>query len=61
VAGLTVPYVKRIEDTVSIPQVIVALHKASQQISEALGALPEAEARAKKRGAGKTTAGKAKK
>lgn len=65
VAGLTVPYVKRIEDTVSIPQVIAAMHKASQQISEAMGALPEAEAKAeakaKKRGAGKTTAGKAKK
>ncbi|HMF65290.1 MAG TPA: IclR family transcriptional regulator [Edaphobacter sp.] len=65
VAGLTVPYVKRIEDTVSIPQVIAAMHKASQQISEAMGALTEAEAKAeakaKKRGAGKTTAGKAKK
>jgi DNA-binding IclR family transcriptional regulator len=43
VAGLTVPYVKRIEDTVGIPQVIAALRTASRQISEALGAMPEAE------------------
>ena len=43
VAGLTVPYVKRIEDTVAIPQVIAALRTASRQISEALGAMPEAE------------------
>jgi DNA-binding IclR family transcriptional regulator len=44
VAGLTVPYVKRIEDTVGIPQVIAALRTASQQISEAMGAMPQAEA-----------------
>ena len=44
VAGLTVPYVKRIEDTVGIPQVIAALRTASRQISEVLGAMPEAEA-----------------
>lgn len=43
VAGLTVPYVKRIEDTVGIPQVIDALRTASQQISEAMGAMPLAE------------------
>lgn len=43
VAGLTVPYVKRIEDTVSIPQVIDGLRTASRQISEAMGAMPEAE------------------
>jgi DNA-binding IclR family transcriptional regulator len=43
VAGLTVPYVKRIEDTVSIPQVIDALRTASRQISEAMGAMPQAE------------------
>jgi DNA-binding IclR family transcriptional regulator len=73
VAGLTVPYVKRIEDTISVPQVIASLRRASQQISEALGALPEAEAKAeaKKRRAvkgatgkattGNTTTGKAKK
>jgi DNA-binding IclR family transcriptional regulator len=40
VAGLTVPYVKRIEDTIGIPETIAALRTASQQISEALGALP---------------------
>jgi len=43
VAGLTVPYVKRIEDTVGIPQVVAGLRTASRQISEALGAMPEAE------------------
>jgi DNA-binding IclR family transcriptional regulator len=43
VAGLTVPYVKRIEDTVGIPQVIDALRTASQQISEAMGAMPLVE------------------
>jgi DNA-binding IclR family transcriptional regulator len=43
VAGLTVPYVKRIEDTVSIPKVIAALRTASRKISEAMGALPQAE------------------
>jgi DNA-binding IclR family transcriptional regulator len=47
VAGLTVPYVRRIEDTVGIPQVIDALRTASRQISEAMGAIPEAEALAK--------------
>lgn len=63
VAGLTVPYVKRIEDTVSVPQVITSLRRASQQISEALGALPEAEvkAEAKKRRAVKASTVKAKK
>jgi DNA-binding IclR family transcriptional regulator len=43
VAGLTVPYVKRIEDTIGVPEVAAALRKASQQISEALGALPSME------------------
>jgi hypothetical protein len=43
VAGLTVPYVKRIEDTVSIPHVIKALRRASRQISEAMGALAVTE------------------
>jgi DNA-binding IclR family transcriptional regulator len=38
VAGLTVPYVKRIADTVSIDKVVASLRCASQQISEALGA-----------------------
>jgi len=40
VAGLTVPYVKRIGDSVGIPDVISMLRTASQQISEALGASP---------------------
>lgn len=43
VAGLTVPYVKRIEDTIGIPEIIVSLRKASRQISEAIGALPPLE------------------
>ena len=43
VAGLTVPYVKRIEDTIGVQEVAAALRKASQQISEALGALPPLE------------------
>jgi DNA-binding IclR family transcriptional regulator len=41
IAGLTVPYVKRIEDTIGVPEVVEVLRKASQQISEAMGALPE--------------------
>jgi hypothetical protein len=41
VAGLTVPYVKRIEDKISIPDVIEVLRLASQQIAEALGATPK--------------------
>ncbi len=43
VAGLTIPYVKRIQDTIGIPQVINVLRKASRQISEAIGALPPVE------------------
>ncbi len=43
VAGLTVPYVKRIEDKVSIADVVKVLRVASQQISEALGAAPKPE------------------
>ncbi|MDQ2744629.1 MAG: IclR family transcriptional regulator [Chloroflexota bacterium] len=38
VAGLTVPYVKRIEDIIGIQEVIASLRKASRLISEALGA-----------------------
>ena len=41
VAGLTVPYFKRIEDKISIPDVVEVLRLASQQISEALGATPK--------------------
>lgn len=40
VAGLTIPYVKRLEDPLSMTEIIAALSKTSQQISEALGALP---------------------
>ncbi|MDW5266371.1 MULTISPECIES: IclR family transcriptional regulator [Acidobacteriaceae] len=43
VAGLTVPYVKRIEDTIGIQEIIASLRKASRQISEAIGALSPAE------------------
>src|ERR1700737_3956756 len=41
IAGLTVPYVKRLEDRVGPTDVIAALRTASQQISEAMGALPK--------------------
>jgi len=44
VAGLTVPYVKRIEDKVAVADVIEVLRGASRQISEALGA-PSAPAK----------------
>jgi DNA-binding IclR family transcriptional regulator len=40
VAGLTVPYVKRSEDKVGIPDIVEALRVASQHISEMLGAVP---------------------
>ncbi len=43
VAGLTVPYVKRIEDTISVPQIVSALREASREIGEAMGALPSSE------------------
>ena len=43
VAGLTVPYVKRIEDKIGVPDVVEVLRVASQQISEALGAAPKPE------------------
>lgn len=45
IAGLTVPYVKRIEDTVSVQEIIDTLREASQQISEAMGASPEEPAK----------------
>lgn len=41
IAGLTVPYVKRIEDTIGVPEIVEELRKASRQISAAMGALPE--------------------
>lgn len=43
VAGLTVPYVKRIEDTIGIQEIIASLKEASRQISEAIGAVSPAE------------------
>src|SRR5215469_5482205 len=43
VAGLTVPYVKRIEDTISVTEIVSALKVASREISEALGAVPEGD------------------
>jgi DNA-binding IclR family transcriptional regulator len=44
IAGLTVPYVKRIEDTISLAEVVSALREASRKISEAMGAMPLAKA-----------------
>jgi len=41
IAGLTVPYVKRIEDTIGPAEIIDALSRASREISEAMGALTE--------------------
>ena len=40
IAGLTVPYVKRLEDSVSINAVVDATREASRKISEAMGARP---------------------
>ena len=40
IAGLTVPFVRRIEDRVGVPEVVNAVRKASRQISEAMGAHP---------------------
>jgi DNA-binding IclR family transcriptional regulator len=40
IAGLTVPYVKRLEDKVAVSEVVSALRQASRQISEAMGASP---------------------
>ena len=51
IAGLTVPYVKRTEDRVSISDVVRVLGEASREMSEALGAsMPRATGR---RGLGK--------
>lgn len=44
VAGLTVPYVKRIEDTIGTQEIIASLKEASRQISEAIGAVSESAA-----------------
>jgi DNA-binding IclR family transcriptional regulator len=55
IAGLTVPYVKRLEDKVSISGVVASLREASQKISEAMGATPASaeDASTSKRPAGK--------
>lgn len=41
IAGLTVPYFRRLEDKVGIKDVVSAMRAASRQISEAMGAAPE--------------------
>ena len=41
IAGLTVPFIKRIEDTISTASIVEALARASREISEAMGALTE--------------------
>ncbi len=61
VAGLTVPFVKRIEDSISIPKVIAALGTASRQISEAMGAVPHTETLARMRRVAKPGLAKTKK
>jgi DNA-binding IclR family transcriptional regulator len=40
IAGLTVPYVKRLEEKVAIGEVVNAVRQASREISEAMGASP---------------------
>jgi DNA-binding IclR family transcriptional regulator len=40
IAGLTVPYVKRLEEKLSMHEVVEAVGEASRQISEAMGAAP---------------------
>jgi DNA-binding IclR family transcriptional regulator len=42
IAGLTVPFVKRIEDTISVTEIVRSLREASRRISEAMGATPPA-------------------
>lgn len=41
IAGLTVPFIKRIEDTISTASIVEALGRASREISEAMGAFTE--------------------
>jgi DNA-binding IclR family transcriptional regulator len=43
IAGLTVPFVKRIEDTIGIADAVNSLREASRKISEAMGATPQAK------------------
>lgn len=40
IAGLTIPYVKRLEEKVSMNQIVEAVREASRKISEAMGAAP---------------------
>jgi DNA-binding IclR family transcriptional regulator len=42
IAGLTVPFVKRIEDTIGIADAVNSLGEASKRLSEAMGATPHA-------------------
>jgi DNA-binding IclR family transcriptional regulator len=49
IAGLTVPFVKRLEDTISVAEVVRALREASRRISEAMGATPQARLAARPR------------
>jgi DNA-binding IclR family transcriptional regulator len=41
IAGLTVPFVKRIEDTIGIADAVTSLREASRRMSEAMGATPQ--------------------
>jgi DNA-binding IclR family transcriptional regulator len=41
IAGLTIPYVKRIEDTIGPTEIVDALRNASRQVSDAMGASTE--------------------
>jgi DNA-binding IclR family transcriptional regulator len=40
IAGLTVPYFKRLEDKISVTELVKSLRETSKQISEAMGAVP---------------------
>lgn len=40
IAGITVPFVKRLEDTISLGDVVDSLREASMKISETMGASP---------------------
>jgi DNA-binding IclR family transcriptional regulator len=49
IAALTVPFVKRLEDTIGLAEVVSSLGEASQKISEAMGAMPAAKPAAARR------------
>jgi len=61
IAGLTVPYVKRIEDSIGVPEIVSVLETASRQISEAMGAVTEETAPVADAAAPKKRAPRAKK